>query len=450
MKNASAAGRSRSRPAVGGWRPLSALLIATLVIAALAGCQLVEHQPAVQAGAPRFSPGGPEAEAYGRLEGYPVRAVERQKFRVGIYSHQDQLLEGRTVRRSATPSPLARAAAEPAIRYRFAGRTLTLDDYLARNPATGLLIARRDAAGGHTILAERYQYARHDRHRFTSASMAKTVTAMLFGIALAEGRIRSLDDTAASYVAALAGTEYGRTPLRELLRMSSGVAFEEVYPDGADVRRLWLETGAQQGPGGAAAVLPFNRRQRWPGAVFAYSSAETQVLGLVLTAATGRTLADYLHEKIWEPLGAEADANWIVDAAGQEAAYCCLNAVLRDWGRLALMLAGDGRFGQRQVVPREWLIEATSVPPDRPDLAVVWPEPRLGYGYQTWIIGAGGARRMFALLGVSGQAIYVDPASGLVLVHTAVRTRLDDPNLEALALWRGILESIADRPARRN
>ena len=91
-----------------------------------------------------------------------------------------------------------------AVRYEYQGHTFTLEDYLTRNPTTGLLVARGD-----TILIERYQYARHDRHRFTSWSMAKTVTAMLVGTALAEGRIHSVDDPAAAYVPALAGTEMG-------------------------------------------------------------------------------------------------------------------------------------------------------------------------------------------------------------------------------------------------
>ena len=114
--------------------------------------------------------------------------------------------------------------AEPGITWRFQDADLTLDDYLARTPTTGLLIARGD-----TILVERYQYGRTDRHRFTSWSMAKTVTAMLVGIAIAEGHIRSVDDLAAAYVPELAGTEYGRTSLRHLLQMSSGVRFRENY-----------------------------------------------------------------------------------------------------------------------------------------------------------------------------------------------------------------------------
>ena len=120
---------------------------------------------------------------------------------------------------AAPPSPLARAASEPVVRYEYQGQTFTLDDYLARNPATGLLVARGD-----TILIERYQYARHDRHRFMSWSMAKTVTGMLIGIAIAEGRIRSADEPAAAYVPALADTEYGRTSLRHCFRCRQACA----------------------------------------------------------------------------------------------------------------------------------------------------------------------------------------------------------------------------------
>ena len=131
---------------------------------------------------PRFTQGGPDAEEYGASEGYSIGergACQRIAFLVGCQSHLDQVYEGRLVRRATTPLPLARAASEPAVRYEYQGQTFTLDDYLARNPATGLLVARGD-----TILIERYQYARHDRHRFTSWSMAKTVTAMLIGIAI--------------------------------------------------------------------------------------------------------------------------------------------------------------------------------------------------------------------------------------------------------------------------
>jgi CubicO group peptidase (beta-lactamase class C family) len=321
-------------------------------------------------------------------------------------------------------------ASEPAVRYEYQGQTFTLDDYLARNPATGLLVARGD-----TILIERYQYERHDRHRFTSWSMAKTVTAMLIGIAIAEGHIRSVDDPAAAYVPALAGTEYGRTSLRHLLQMSSGVRFVEEYTGKDDVSRLAADTFRQVGSGGVEAVTPFNVRIAPSGTRFYYASVETQVLGLVLRNAVSRPVADYLQEKIWEPMGAEADATWLIDRAGQEATYCCLNAVLRDYARLGLLLAHDGHWRGRQIIPAAWIKEATIVHPGQPQPATG------GYGYQVWILA--GEHRMFALRGVRGQAIYVDPVSGLVMVHTAVRKQARDPGVrEATALWQGLVRQL--------
>ena len=91
------------------------------------------------------------------------------------------------------------------------------------------------------------------------------------------------------------------------------------------------------------------------GARFSYASAETVVLGLVLAAATKRTVSDYAAEKLWQPLGAEADATWIIDATGQEITFAYVNAVLRDWARLGLMLANRGNWFGKTVVPEDWL-----------------------------------------------------------------------------------------------
>jgi hypothetical protein len=246
--------------------------------------------------APRCAPGGPDAEDYGASDGYPIgdrSTFLSTSFLVGSSSHLAQVFESRRVRRATTPSPLGRAASEPAVRYEYRGHILTFEDYLTRHPATGLRVARGD-----TILIERYQYARHDRHRIPSWSMAKTVTAMLVGGVLAEGRIHSVDAPAAAYVPVLAGTEYGRTSLRHLLPLSSGVRFVEEYSGRDDVSLLVAYTFRQQvGTGGVDAVTPFNGREAPSGTKFAYAAAATQVLGLVLRAVVGRPVADYLHEK---------------------------------------------------------------------------------------------------------------------------------------------------------
>jgi CubicO group peptidase (beta-lactamase class C family) len=387
----------------------------------------------------RVSTVGPDAEQYGAANGYPIgdRATYSQvRFLVGSLSHLDEVFEGRSIHRADAPSRLGRSSKEPELRYDYRGESLGLDEYLARNPTTGLLIARDD-----TILIERYQYARSDRHRFTSFSMAKTVTSMLIGIAIAEGRIRSVDDPAAAYVPGLAGTEYGRTSLRHLLQMSSGVRFLEEYSGRDDITRLAIDTFWLRGPGGAAAVTQFNERAVPSGTKFSYASVESQVLGLVLTQAVGRPVAAYLQEKIWQPIGTEADATWLVDRAGQEATFCCLNAVLRDYARLGLLLAHDGSWRGRQVIPAAWIRDATTVRPDQPHLAPRTATRFFGYGYQTWIFPD--EPGTFALLGIRGQVIFVDPARRLVMVHTAVRKLPVDPaGAETVALWRGVVRDL--------
>ena len=425
---------------------MSRRLLAAGVVAvalALAGC--ASPSPGPRAGdasgpGPRFSASGPDAAELGASDGYPPG--DRASFftiprLVGSHSHLDEIFQARTVRRAATPSRLVRAASEPAVRYEYEGRPATVDDYLGRHLATGLLIARDD-----TILLERYQYGRHDRHRFTSWSMAKTVTSMLVGIAIAEGRIRSVDDRADTYVRELAGTEYGATSLRHLLQMSSGVRFVEQYTGSDDVAQLSRDTFLGLGTGGIDAVRKYNERIAPGGTRFSYASVETEVLGLVLTSATRRPVAEYLEQKIWQPMGAEADATWLIDRSGQEVNYCCLNAVLRDYARLGLLLAHDGNWRGRQLIPADWVRDATSRHPQQRHL---WPQvatPVLGYGYQVWLLP--GERRQFAFLGVRGQSIFVDPQSRLVMVQTAVRKRPSgDPSArETARLWQGVVETL--------
>ena len=417
------------------------LLLAFVSMLVLEGVVFAESGPV-------FSDTGPDAEAYGASMGYPVPPFEfppgdGQNFMVGAYSHFDKLHPMRTVQKAATPSVLRRAAEEIVPVYHYDGRQKAIGDYLDTHPLTGLLIARGD-----TILFEHYRYARRDQDRLLSNSMAKTITGLLVGIAVSEGAIRSIDDTAATYVPELEGTAYGSTPLRALLHMSSGVAFRETYQLDDDGTKLHMALLGHKllrtNPVGAIAALrQFNTRDAPPNTRFAYASSETEVLGLVVSRAVHMPLSDYLATRIWQKLGAESDAAWAIDPTGQEAAYCCFIATLRDWARLGLMLANDGAWNGQQIVPRQWLLDATAVPPDsylRNTIAQSW-----GYGYQVWILP--GERRMFFLLGIHGQGLFVDPESKLIMVQTAVRKLpVGDPKSpEAMALWYAIVAQYGHR-----
>lgn len=358
----------------------------------------------------------PDEELLGRSRGYPVcpmREYGTQHCLVGQFSNFDKIVPARKVAKGEGVYELKRAPqAEAALRYRLReGGEGGIEKFLENNRNTGLLVLRGD-----TILAERYQYDRTPEHRFQSMSMAKTVVAMLIGISVKDGLIHSIDDPASKYVPELKGQPYGETSLRHLLTMSSGVAFREDYDGRDDVQALGRKTFSQQGPGGADTVSTFRTRAAPAGTRFYYASAETQVLGLVLRAAVGKPLAEYLSEKVWQPMGAEADATWLIDAGGYELGYAGLNATLRDWGRFGLLLANDGALNGRQIIPAEWVRAATTA--EAAHLKVGVATKFNGYGYQTWLIHP--EKRMFALLGVRGQGVFVDPQTRTVIVHTAV------------------------------
>lgn len=382
-------------------------------------------------------PSGPDRWRYADITGRYATATPATWWRtensVDSFSRLDQILDSR-LSPGAPPgaaSPVDRAHAEPAIRYRGAGPKGTgqfsLDEYCARNPVTGLLIAREGQ-----VLVERYQYGRGPEHRMTSFSMAKTLTAMLTGLAVAQGKIRSIDDPAERYERGLQGTEYGRTPLRHLLTMSSGVRFREDYDGADDSSTLSRRATGHQSAGGADVVRPFNERIASPGDRWYYASAETFVLALVTRAAFGEPLAAVFAREVWQPMGAQSAASWLIDRSGQEVGYMGFQATLPDWGRLGILLAQGGRMGSRQIIPADWLTEMT-----RMQVNPRQTRRYFGYGYQTWIFPDRDGS--FALLGVRGQSLYVHPARHLVMVHTAVRPDARDAGgADAVALWQAL------------
>ena len=385
--------------------------------------------------------GGPDEEALGKSMGYPLPphrwAFQREEHLVSNYSGgREKLCPHHIVKKGPAPTPLAKAERPTLFWYTLDGRRYNSDEYLKRQRVMGLLVIKDGR-----IVLERYQYNRNESNRFQSESMAKSVTALLVGIAIAEGHIKSVDDLAKQYVPELVDHPYGETSIRHLLQMSSGVKYSLDYTGSDDEAILIRGSAGNLGPGGVNTVMPFrnNKRIYEPGKKFQYGSCQSQVLGLVLRQAIGKSLADYLSEKIWQLLGAESDASWQIDKSGQEAAFCCLGATLLDFGRLGMLLANDGVANGKQILPQEWVREATQPTPGYPHLKPGVDHPYFGYGYQFWVFP--GSKRRFALQGTRGQAIFVDPELRLVMVQTAVWKSLIHPEShgERDALWRGIV-----------
>jgi CubicO group peptidase (beta-lactamase class C family) len=400
---------------------------------ALAGCASAPSPPPPPP--PRPAPARPGAAAAAREQAAPLaEAAGRHaradranwtdaEHRVDAFSRLDEIFPANVSARPAEAQPWRRGRAPPAA-------LSAIDDYLARNPVTGLALARDD-----TLLVERYRYGRRDTHRLTSFGMARTLVAMLAGSALEDRRLRSIDDPAQTYASALAGSAYGGVPLRDLLTMRSGLRLRDEETGGDDTARLTRATlggpgaGGSPGPGAAQALRDHDRRIAKPGQRWAYSAGDCYVLALAVRGALRRPLSDYFSERIWKPIGAEADASWLVDRSGQELGYTGFNAVLRDWARLGMLLARRGAIDSRQAIPAAWVREAT-----RAQVGLRQTGRGYGYGYQTWVFADDDGS--FALLGEHGQAMFVDPTRRLVMVNTAVGPARELGGSETVGLWR--------------
>jgi CubicO group peptidase (beta-lactamase class C family) len=272
--------------------------------------------------------------------------------------------------------------------------------------------------------------------------MAKSITALAVGIAQREGLIGSLDETAERYAPGLKGTILGRTTLRNLLRMASGIRYEQAYDGSGDTVRFSRRLSDE---GSEAAVRMITVRAAEQGARFYYASPDTVTLGAALRGAIGTSLAEYLTPRLWQAIGAEASAFWYADRTGLEVTFGNFNATLRDYARLGIVLAHDGVRpddpGAAPIVPREFLMDATDwkrVPEAfRPRKATSY----FGYGYQFWLFP--GARRRFAMVGVYGQSIYVDPGLKLVMVQTGANATAEagktSLGADRDAFWRGVV-----------
>jgi CubicO group peptidase (beta-lactamase class C family) len=276
-----------------------------------------------------------------------------------------------------------------------------------------------------------------------SNSMAKSVTSLAVGFAESEGRIRSLDDAVRAYVPELDGHAYGDTSIRNLLRMASGIPFSERY-DGADDHARFTRDAATSGV--VAAASRMGRRTVPQGSLFNYASIESHVLSAVVRGAAGQGLSGYLASRLWQPMGAEGDAWWRTDVRGLEKGGGFLSATPVDWMRLGVLLAHDGQRPDtgRPILPRGYLDRAAdSRRVDRPfQPGIAGP---YGYGYPFWLMP--GVRRQFALIGVFGQALYVDTQAKLAMLHLAINAtpRADGTTMgrERDALWRGGVSSLS-------
>lgn len=280
----------------------------------------------------------------------------------------------------------------------------TLDGYMAAHRVAGIMVVQDGR-----VRLERYALGATASTRWTSFSVAKSFTSTLAGAALRDGAIHSLDDKVTRYIPELAVGAYRDVSVRQLLTMTSGVRWNEDYTDPhSDVARMY-EGPRQAGVPLLVSYMSTLPRQFAPGERWVYKTGETDLLGILVTRATGKSLARYLAEKIWKPYGMADDALWLKDDVdGTEAGGSGVSATLADYTRFGQFLLDGGMAGGKPVLAAGWIGEATR---KHADIGVAGR----GYGYQWWTYDDGA----FAGLGIFGQLLYVDPARRLVIVQLA-------------------------------
>lgn len=280
----------------------------------------------------------------------------------------------------------------------------TLDGYMALHHVAGIMVVQDGK-----VRLERYGAGADARTRWTSFSVAKSFTSTLVGAALRDGSIHSLDDKVTRYIPELAAGAYRDVTVRQLLTMTSGVRWNEDYADPrSDVAQMYEGRRVAGEPLLVTYMAPLPREFA-PGERWVYKTGETDLIGILVSRATGKTLAAYLAEKIWIPYGMASDALWLKDAVdGTEAGGSGVSATLGDYARLGEFLLGGGMAGGHAVLADGWLADATK---KHADIGV----PGRGYGYQWWTWDDGA----FAGIGIFGQLLYIDPARHLVIVQLA-------------------------------
>ena len=330
------------------------------------------------------------------------------------FAHFDLLYPTRMIRASGAASALPGEPVDlKGVRFTANDTDMTVGDLLDSEHLMGLLVVQDGK-----VLMEHYASDHGPDVPWVTFSVTKSVTSLLIGAAIQDGYIDSVMDPIVKYLPRLEGSEYGESRLRDILQMASGIAWNEDYEDPeSDVARAATLSGVALTD--YLAQLP---RVAPTGTRFNYNTAESNLLGEFLRSAIGMNAAPYLSQKVWQPMGMESDANWLLSLPeDRETGGCCISATLRDYARLGLLALADGVLPDGTRVLPEWGM-ATSTAPSR---------GHEGYGYKWWL----DSDERYAAYGIFGQLIAIDPKARLVIAaHSngqAASASLYDQQLEA-------------------
>lgn len=356
--------------------------------------------------------------------------------KVGLFTHMAETMPSCKVSKSSSPVPLQRAPKDlSSVQYKGPLFNYTLKEHIEKNNVMGLTVVRDGK-----IIDQHYRYERRETDPLTSFSMAKSIISILIGVAWDEGLIKNLDDPVSRYTSRINESSYSKVSVRSLLRMSSGIQFNETYTGKNDI---YYFDQALRFSSNASVIKTLNNMQRSSseeGKKFNYASVETSVLAEVLRGATGKSVCQYMQEKLWEPIGAEHDAWWVTDSEGNELAYAFFNASQLDFGKLGVMLANMGEINGKRVLSSEYVDQATNVL-RQPDGFKYGQASRYNaYGYQFWLREKPGR---YFMLGAYGQFVGIDRDTKTVMVINSADNNEENAlrSVNTFRLLQGVIDS---------
>ncbi len=309
-----------------------------------------------------------------------------------------------------------------------------VDAYMKAQRTAGLVIVHDGK-----IRFEKYGLGFSGDGKWTSFSVAKSFTSTLVGAAIKDGSIKSIEDKVSAYIPDLKGSAYDDVTIRQLLTMTSGVKWNEDYADPKSDVALFNEHKAKDGMDVTVSYMRTLPREAPAGTKWVYKTGETNLIGVLVSSATGKKLSDYLSEKVWMPFGMEQDATWLLGATGHEISGCCVQASVRDFARFGQFMLGGAVVKGKSILPDDWIAAATTKQADIGN-------PGKGYGFQWWTYDDGS----YAAQGIFGQGIFIDPKRKLVIASNSNWPKATDEKVgqQREAFYRSVQAAIDAETAK--
>jgi len=309
------------------------------------------------------------------------------------------LLPWHVIDPAAKPIAIPVASEKMPAEIMYKGTSLAFNQFLKQTDSNAFIVFRNGV-----MTYEWYKDGVTQSTQLPSYSVAKTMTSIMIGQLISQGKIKESDKFVTYFPELKAGTSFDLVTIKQLLDMQAGVGVSDNYPSGPSgwgvaIAQMYASTDLDW-------FLKNNRKMAFePGSKSEYRSVDTQMLGMIIKKVTGKKVADYFSQNVWQPAGAKYPATWNVDRiGGTEKTFCCFNASGIDYARIGMLFLNGGYAGPNKIIDKAWLNRLTT--------PVTTLDRNWGYGAQVWHPYPNTS----LMLGLHGQFVFINPESRTVIV----------------------------------